>query len=390
MARKGRRTAGKQINASGLTIPQWGIIEPDMKTVRSGGMNKGYERLLWEACSYVHTEVDEKKVAAEFIKYCAKEFDKKDAELLKRLKDLEFSSIGKFTYILSRGGKLDKDRIETIKTYYGKLLEKAKQSAEVTVKKEQKPKAPVVSIQQRMRDQVADMLGEWEGILDDWHAGEYDLKKFDPYKHMLAHQPAIKPAHAKIIQDSFAPMLEEAKLVVEFKDEDIKEAYVHFTARAKERKQFLSFFENIFTACETIINTGKATRKTRTKKAPSKDKLISKLKFKESEPALGLASINPVSIIDAGVLWVYNTKNRKLGVYVADSLKGSLSVKGTTITDFDAAKSVQKTIRKPEELLKGADKLARTKIQKLFEEVRATETKLNGRVNEHCILIKAF
>jgi len=390
MARKGRRTAGNQINASGLIIPQWGIIEPDMKTVRSGGLNKGYERLLWEACSYVHTEVEEKKIAAEFIKYCAKEFDKKDAELLKRLKDVEFLSIGKFTYILSRGGKLDKDRVESIKTYYAKLLEKAKQSVEVKVKTVEKPKAPVVSIQQRMKDQVADMLGEWEGILDDWYAGEYDLKKFDPYKHMLAHQPAIKAAHAKIIQDSFAPMLEEAKLVVEFKDEDIKEAYVHFTARTKERKQFLSFFENIFTACETIINTGKATRKTRTKKAPSKDKLISKLKFKESEPALGLASINPVSVLDAGVVWVYNTKNRKLGVYVADSLKGTLSVKGTTITDFDAAKSVQKTIRKPEELLKGADKLARTKIQKLFDEVRATETKLNGRVNEHCILIRAF
>jgi hypothetical protein len=67
-----------------------------------------------------------------------------------------------------------------------------------------------------------------------------------------------------------------------------------------------------------------------------------------------------------------------------------LSVKGTTIVGFDAATSTQKTIRKPEVLLKGADKLARTKIDKLYKEVNASETKMNGRLNEHTLLLKVF
>jgi hypothetical protein len=95
-----------------------------------------------------------------------------------------------------------------------------------------------------------------------------------------------------------------------------------------------------------------------------------------------------MNILDAQVLWVYNTKNRKLGVYVAEE-HHNLMVKGTTIVGFSAKQSVQKTLRKPE-LLKGADKLARTKFQKLFEGLNAVETEMNGRINEHTLLIKVF
>lgn len=387
MARKPRKV--QTTHTVGVAKPEYASIYPDMKPLRKGGINKDYKRMLSDAIFWIHHEVDSKKLAAEFVKYCEKKFDAKEAKLLRALPDHKFSTIGKYTYFLIKGGQLEEEMHELIKKHYDELVAKAKTVAQPEVK-EEKPKAPVISIQQRMREQVAELMGTWEGYLDDWRAGEYDLKKFDPYKEMVGHQPEVKPAHAKIIQDAFACNLAEAKELVAWEDEEIKEAYSQFTARAQERKQFLSFYEAIQTATNTIINTGKATRKTRVKKAPSKEKLIAKIKYKESESALGLASINPIGILEASVLWVYNTKNRKLGVYVADSLKGTLSVKGTTITDFDAAKSVQKTIRKPEELLKGADKLARTKIQKLFDEVRATETAMNGRINDQCILIKAF
>ena len=388
MARSAKNNS-VNLSASGLAIPDWKLIDPEAKPVTHKGMKKDYDRFIKEACSYIQTEVDNKKITAEFIKYCAKTFDKADAELLKRLGDYRFVAIGKFTYMLSRGSKLSSDHLDAIKKYYTDFLEVAK-TIEPVKAKTAKVTGPVISIQDRMREQVAELLGNWEGYLDDWRAGEYDISKFDPYKEMQYHQPEIKPAHAKIIQDAFKSGLEEAREVFAFEDEDIKEAYVHFTARKTERKKFLDFYEKIHTATETLINAGKATRKTRVKKSLSADKLIAKLKFQQSESTLGLASISPVSIVGASMLWVYNTKNRKLGVYVADSLKQTLTVKGTTIVDFDPVKSVQKTIRKPEELLKGADRLARTKIQKLFDQVKATETKLNGRTNEQCILLKVF
>lgn len=380
----------RNVSVAGLTIPDYAIIKPDMKPITHKGVKKDYHRLVMDACYFIHTEVDKKKITAEFIKYCAATFDKKDAALLKKLTDFEFASIGKLTWVLASGGTLSKEHLDDIERYYTLLLDKARlivsETEEVV---EEKPKGKVISIQDRMREQVADLLGRWEGYMDDWRAGEYDLKKFDPYKEMISYEPAIKPAHAKIIQDGYADMLAEARDVVEFVDEDIKEAYGFWTARKAERQKFLNFFEAINTACETIINTGKATRKTRVKKAPSKDKLIAKLKYKESEPTLGLASINPVSIVDASALWVYNTKNRKLIKYVADPLIKVLSVKGTTIVGFDEANTLQKTVRKPE-VLKGAGKLARTKFDKLFSELTTTETKANGRLNEHCILVRVF
>ena len=380
----------RNISVTGATIPNYGIIDPDMKPITNNGIKKDYERLITDACYFMHTEVDRKKRTAEFIKYCAKTFDKKEAATLKKLSDYEFLSIGKLTWIISQGGKLDQARLNTIEHYYNTLLEKAKAIAgEVDEEVAEKPKGKVISIQDRMREQVYELLGTWEGYMDDWRDGEFDIKKFDPYRELVSHEPAIKPAHAKIIKDAFADQLAEAQAVVEFKDEDIKEAYVFWTARAAERKKYLAFFEAIVTACDTIINTGKATRKTRVKKAPSKDKLITKLKYKESEPSVGLASINPVSIIDASTLWVYNTKNRKLIRYVADPLVKTLSVKGTTIVGIDATNSVQKTVRNPE-VLKGAGKLARTKLDKLFNELTTTETKANGRLNDHCILVRVF
>jgi hypothetical protein len=101
-----------------------------------------------------------------------------------------------------------------------------------------------------------------------------------------------------------------------------------------------------------------------------------------------LASINPISVLGQSVLWTYDTKRRKLAVFQAPE-GGHLGVKGTTITGFDDLTSFQKTIRKPD-MLKGADKLSRTKFQKLFDGIRATETKVKGRLNENMLLVKVF
>ena len=95
----------------------------------------------------------------------------------------------------------------------------------------------------------------------------------------------------------------------------------------------------------------KATKKLRVKKSPSKEKLVAKLKYAKESKELKLVSINPVDIVGAAELWVYNTKTRKLGKYVPGTYKDGISVKGTTILDFDETKSVQKTLRKPEQQL---------------------------------------
>ena len=129
------------------------------------------------------------------------------------------------------------------------------------IEKQEEKKAdakPKISIQQRMKEQVADLCGTWEGYIDqlmDQEEGDFDLKSFNPYHEMRAYAGGvIKPNHAKIIKDDFAHQLAEAKEVKEWKDEEIKEAYAFTTPQM--RKAYLAFYERIDSACDTMIQTG--------------------------------------------------------------------------------------------------------------------------------------
>lgn len=276
------------------------------------------------------------------------------------------------------------------------LTQGKKAIQEAEAKKEEKPKRHQ-TIQQRMKEQVSHLLGDWEGKLDDFISGEQTLADFDPYKDMLVFEGGIvKPAHAKIIRDSVDGSIEEAHEIIAWKCDQIKEGFAFMTP--KFRKEHLKWFEKIQTACDTIIETGKANRKPRKKRLVSKEKMVTKLKFQVNESTLGIASIPAEEIVYANEVWVYNTKSRKIGVYKANnpdprSMKrqgAGLTVKGTTILDFNSNASVQKTLRKPVDQIKNWTGNAKTKFNKAFDEIKAVETKLTGRLNNTTIILKAF
>ena len=154
--------------------------------------------------------------------------------------------------------------------------------------------------------------------------------------------------------------------------------------------------DRINTACDTIIETKKTTRKARKPRARSKESIIKKLKFQINDSELGIASIHPTEIVNANEVWVYNTKTRKLGVYHARSKdprnmgRDGLTVKGTTIQDFNPDLSLQKTLRKPKEQISNWTGKAKTKFAKAFDELTTTGIKLNGRINDNTIILKAF
>jgi hypothetical protein len=109
-----------------------------------------------------------------------------------------------------------------------------------------------------------------------------------------------------------------------------------------------------------------------------------------------LASINPIDIVGASELWVFNIKTRKLGKYVADNIDptgqaragSGFNVKGTTIIGFNEELSIQKTLRKPEVQLKEFKAAGKVALRKFMEEIATTDTKLNGRINADTVLLK--
>jgi hypothetical protein len=150
---------------------------------------------------------------------------------------------------------------------------------------------------------------------------------------------------------------------------------------------FVKFFETMFSDLDAYANVKKAARATRKPKPKSADKLVSKLKFKPSDDRYKIVSIEPTTIVGATELWVFNTKNRKLGKYVAEE-HTQFTVKGTTLLFFNEKLSTQKTLRKPEAQLKEFGKAGKIALRTYMSDIKATETKMNGRLNEHTVLLK--
>lgn len=259
----------------------------------------------------------------------------------------------------------------------------------VEEEKEEVPKvsAPVVSIQERMREQLSGLFEYFDGVIDEWSL-QKGVHNFTPYEKMMAYDIEIKPAHAKIIKSVYEKEYAESLEIVSFKDPDIREAYEHTTVMT--RKELVDIYERILSSCDIIIASNKSKKKSRKPKAVSKERLVQRLNYLEKDVSLKLVSINPIDIIGATELWVYNTKYKKLGKYVADNLDKTLSVKGSSIVGYDTVKSVQKTLRKPEEQLTEFNKAGKVALRKFLDEIKTKDAKMNGRLNKDTILLKVL
>ena len=129
----------------------------------------------------------------------------------------------------------------------------------------------------------------------------------------------------------------------------------------------------------------KTITKVRKKRVVTKNKQVQKLKYQTDFAEYGVVSINPENIIGANVVLTFNTKNRQLAMYISEC---GISVKGSTLKDFDGDESYAKTIRNPSKFL--AQLTAVKKSQKLIDGVKAVKKTLTGRINKDTIILKAW
>ena len=320
---------------------------------------------------------------------------KSDIALFKKLKDSRISpTMGAIAHCLLRGMTPQredfnngKDSSAWLRDAIVKAIESGKDDVDPEEKAAEKAAAPQVSIQDRVREAAYGMTEDIEDAIESF---QKDPDAFDPKAFkvisMLRGKEA-KAAHSRFIKDFYSRNLAELEeLAGGSEDEQLKEAYQHLSR--KNVKKLIDFYHEVVSACDMLAQEAKVNRAPRAKKPVAKDKLVAKLKFKKQDEALKLVSINPVDVIGASELWIYNSKTRKLGKYVADSLQGPLSVKGTSIIGFDANTSIQKTLRKPDEKLKEFKAAGKVQLRKFLDDINATDTKMNGRINEEIILLK--
>jgi hypothetical protein len=221
-------------------------------------------------------------------------------------------------------------------------------------------------------------IADFEDLLDEFYRGEY--KFFEPKVYETLTTLEAKPSEAKAIIEYYTPLLDE---LIELSKET--------KARIGLRKynDYVKFVASMIADAKTFASNKRAAkpRKPRRKRTVDPAKAASKVKYLPELTELQLVSIPPEKIIGAEEVWLYNAKYRKLQQYVA--LEGQqLGIKGTTILNYSEA-SVSKKLRKPDVTLK--EFMAGTKANKrrVFKAIKSATRPVNGRVNEHTMILIA-
>ena len=308
--------------------------------------------------------------------------DKKEVRIIKRLPDWKINSSAAYmSRMIACGFEPPESSLKYLHDSLDEMMKEAKTIREEK-KEESKDKKPVVSVQERIKEQISDYIGTIEEEVDRFTLKSYKTD-FKMYTWLQSNN--VKSQQSTAIAVYYKPLLTELLELQGGKDPQLNEGYNHM--KKAEVKRFVEFIANIIGDAETWGANQKTVRKTRKKKPVSAEKQIKRLKFKQSHEEYKLVSINPADIVGADQLWIFNTKYRRLTVYNAMGPAG-LSIKGTTLQGYDPESSVTKTVRKPNDVLPNVLNGGKRILKKMMDDINSKASEPNGRINSETILLR--
>jgi hypothetical protein len=270
--------------------------------------------------------------------------------------------------IVNNGNELDTKLTSYIKSKISERMPTAKSSAEDTPKK-------VVNIQDRIKSSSNIYISDIEVMIDTVIVD--NSKQIDVYSYLLGKD--VSPQVCGYIKEFFQTRLDE----ISTDDEQIIEGY------GDQRDMWIQFYTNLLGNIENYVNNKKKTKvsKPRAKKERLVTEVVKKLQVLKQFPEMKLVSINPTDIVGAEQLWVYNTNYKTITLYQTNTHSG-LSVKGTTITNFDENASITKKLRKPEIGVKSVLEGGKITLRKFLDSLTTKPQTTTGRINQHTILLR--
>ena len=241
------------------------------------------------------------------------------------------------------------------------------------------------NIQDRLKEKVSEAAAEIDGLFDEMIAAGNKMTA-DHKPINILRGMNVAPQLISTIRQYWVKQRDEFADAAAQEDADLWEAYSHYGKLGL--RNMVKFADQVIADCESYVQIKKVERKPRAKKAVSPEKLSAKFKFLKEFPELKLASEPASKLVGASEAWFYDTKKRKLIHVVADSHINAFTIKGSTLVGFDTTNSIQKTLRKPAEQIKALMSGGAPAARKFFKDIKATETKFNGRGNENMILLR--
>ena len=246
---------------------------------------------------------------------------------------------------------------------------------------------PRITIQDRLREKVNECIGELDGLFDDFL--ETGAKMSADYKPVtLLRSMNVAPQMVSIIADVWKRKLTEFERVVEGKDAQLVEGYSHLSKI--QLRNVIKFCEAVVNDCGAYVQIKKVERKPRKVKAVPPEKRAAKFKHMVDFVELKLKGLPAASLVDKTEAWLYDTKKRKLIHVVADSHTQAFTVKSNSIIGFSTVDTMQKTVRKPQDVIKAVQAAGKPAARKIFKDLTTTETAWNARGTENLVVLKSW
>lgn len=308
---------------------------------------------------------------------------KGDLPKLKMLGDLSDNDLYQLSSVIrlhQRDQPLEPKELKYIEDKLAKLFSEYQAK---DVKKDEK-KSPVyqkhvLSATEKIVKIANTYIGEIEGELDLFvinKKSDFDMKAYIE-KHI------ITPAVAKLIAGWLKKTEAELTEAIAGKDEQLVESYAYF--KPLQLKRYKAFVTGIIeSSSQQVVKVIKPKRPPKVKPA---SEVVKGIKYLVEFPDLKLKSEHPTKLINSNEVWLYNTKTRRMTVLKASD-KDILVVKGSTLLNFDTAKSETKIIRKPEEFLKSP--ILRKVLGLSMKAIKTKPIVANGRINKDTIIFAIF
>lgn len=275
--------------------------------------------------------------------------------------------------LLSRGAKLPDSAVRFFKA---KLIDMAAKSDT----RQDETAEPVLryrpSVQENIRSKAGDLIFEIEQNIDKGLIEQ----EFDAQKWLKDQQ--VSSAVAQKISDKFVPIAEELQSARNQEAPDLVEAYRHMTR--KQLDHSIKFYLSIVDAANvTAQNKPVVIRKSR---PVDPKKKVSKIRPMKEQ--FGVQSLDPIKILSANELWVYNSTRNTITVYRAES--SVLDVRRTTLLGYDKRTTVSKKLgRSSEELVKSVPKSSKAQLRRMIEGLK-TNAPVLDRINDKTMLLRVF
>jgi len=353
--------------------PTWRVQPTDDRTSQLSSAFSWY--------NYFYGKKDAREMLVAYLEHNGRKAD------VRALKGVPDSAVRLTTAWLCRMSMVGLDLTDTEQVRLEGYIQEILTAREPEVVQEEVVAVAKPNIQDRLREKVSECAGELDGMFDEFVVN--GAKMSADYKPITVIRGLnVAPQMISDIANLWKHKLSEFETVIEGKDAQIVEGYSNFSKI--QMRNIVKFCEAVINDCGAYVQIKKVERKPRKVKSVPPEKRAAKFKVMMEFAELKLKGLPAASLVDKAEAWLYDTKKRKLIHLVADSHTQAFTVKSNSIIGFSTIETMQKTVRKPADVVKAVQTAGKPAARKIYKDLTTTETPFNGRGTENLVILKAW